>query len=536
MMNWISGKGGMPLLLYGAVVLAYAFPLQAKAYRVPETIRVGLESVCKNASSASVGSGELLVGMEADGRFEEGGAVPGGGFTARAASGDYIAVDDEMDCDDALDLAGSLSNMGLDAYAAYLGGEDWTVYVKDASRAEVEQAARETAAQARGFTGYSLSGGGTALLLPEEAVLMGTERDDTISVNGKRYRGMLTFAVRGNALTAVNVVSLEEYLYGVVPAEMPQSYEKEALKAQAVAARTYAITKLGAHTGSGYQLCDTTACQVYQGYGGEAASAVRAVDDTAGEIACYGGAPIEAVFSASTGGYTENSENVWNNKVAYLRAVPEVVEEYGDNTWERTLTLRELDALLSAKGENIGSAQDIEITKLSTGGRVQELKIIGSRGSKTLTKEEIRTYFSGAACGSLPGKMFTINGKGGEIGTYGGKAAASSAKPEKGTLRAAAAEKGIIARTEGSLRELDGKNLEVSLGKSGTVAGTEEDEGYEVYSVSISTVSGGKFVFEGAGFGHGVGLSQKGAQAMALEGYDYEEILHHYYTDITIED
>lgn len=533
-MNRISGKACGSAALLCAVLLA--FPIKASAYNVPETVRVGLEAVCKNASSASIGTGELLIGTERDGRFEEGGAVSGG-FTARPASGDYIAVDDEMDCDDALDLADSLSNMGLDAYAAYLDGEDWTVYVRNASRAEVEQAARESATQIRGFTGYSLSDGRTALLLPEDAVLMGTERDDTISVNGKRYRGMLTFAVRNSALTAVNVVGLEEYLYGIVPAEMPQSYEEEALKAQAVAARTYAITKLGAHTGSGYQLCDTTACQVYQGYDGEAASAIRAVDDTAGEIACYNGVPIEAVFSASTGGYTENSENVWSNKVAYLRAVPEVVEEYGDNTWKRTLTLNELDALLSAKRESIGAAEDIEITKLSTGGRVQELKIIGSRGSKTLTKEEIRTYFSGAACGSLPGKMFTINGKGGEIGAYDGKVSAPSSKPEKGTLRAAAAEDGIIARTEGSLKSMDGKRLMVSSQKNGgTSSGTQKDGDYEVYSVSISTVSGGKFVFEGVGFGHGVGLSQKGAQAMALEGYDYEEILYHYYTDITIED
>lgn len=73
------------------------------------------------------------------------------------------------------------------------------------------------------------------------------------------------------------------------------------------------------------------------------------------------------------------------------------VGEYGNNTWTKTLTLSQLDSLLSAKGENIGSAQDIVITKISTGGRVQEMKIVGTSGSVTLTKENIRTYFSGAA-------------------------------------------------------------------------------------------------------------------------------------------
>lgn len=535
-MEPILGKREGWILLFCTLILL--IPTDASAYRVPDVVRVGLESVCKNASSASIGGGEILIGEEDDGDFLEGGSISSRGLTARPASGDYIAVDDEMDCDDALDIADSLSNMGLDAYAAYLGEEDWTVYVQNASRSDVEQAARESAVQVRNFAGYSLTGSGTGVLLPADAVLMGTERDDTISVNNKHYRGMLTFAVQGNTLTAVNVVDLEEYLYGVVPSEMPQSYEEDALKAQAVAARTYAITKLGAHTGSGYQLCDTTSCQVYRGYDGEANSTTQAVEDTAGEIACYDGTPIEAVFSASTGGYTENSENVWGNVTPYLRAVPEVVEEYGDNTWKRTLTLRELDALLSAKGENIGTAEDIEITKLSTGGRVQELKIIASKGSKTLKKEDIRTYFSGAACGSLPGKMFTINGEGGEIGVYDGKAAVQSAgKPKSGTLSAAALEKGIIARTSGSLRGMDGAKLPVSLGKSsGTASGVKNNGDYEVYSVSLSTVSGGKFVFEGVGSGHGVGLSQNGAQAMALEGYDYEEILQHYYTGITIED
>lgn len=533
-MQAILGKKTGGLILLCAMLLL--FPTSANAYRIPDTVRVGLESVCKNAPSASIGSGEILIGTEDSGDFEEGGSISGSrGFTARPASGDYIALDDEMDCGNALDLAASLSNMGFDAYAAYLSGEDWTVYVKGASRSEVEQAARESASQIRGFVGVSLSGGEADLLLPAASVLMGTGRDDTLSVNNKRYRGMLAFAVQGNTLTAVNVIGLEEYLYGVVPAEMPQSYDSEALKAQAVAARTYAITKLGAHTGSGYQLCDTTACQVYQGYDGEAASTTRAVNATAGVIACYNGTPIEAVFSASTGGYTENSENVWNNVTPYLRAVPELVEEHGDNTWKRTLTLNELDSLLSSKNESIGAARDIEITKLSTGGRVQELKIIGSRGSRTLVKEEIRTYFSGAACGSLPGKMFTINGKGGEIGVYDGTAAASPGKPESGTLRAAAAENGITARTNGSLRGMDGKRLSVSFGKSAASAAKNNGD-YEVYSVSISTISGGKFVFEGVGFGHGVGLSQKGAQAMALAGYDYEEILQHYYTGITIED
>ncbi len=532
----MNGKKQLAFVLTCGLLLA-SVPAKAMAYDVPDTVRVGLESICKNASSATIGVWELSIGMEEDGDFEEGGRITSSGtFTAKPATGDFVAVDVELDCDEALELADSLSHMDLDAYAAYLDGEDWTVYVKGASRSEVERAAKEDAFSVTGFEGYSMTGGEAPVIVPEKAVLTGGNVGNTFKLNGMPYRGMLTFSVNGTVMTAVNVIGLEEYLYGVVPSEMPQSYAQEALKAQAVAARTYAMTKLGAHTGSGYQLCDGTNCQVYKGYSNEAAATTAAVDATAGEIACYNGLPIEAVFSASTGGYTENSENVWNTVVPYLRAVPEI-GEYGDNTWTKTLTLAELDALLSANGESIGSAKDILITKLSTGGRVQELQIVGTQGTKTLTKENIRTYFS-SACGSLPSKMFTINGKGGEIGVYSGKASTQQSVSAKGgSLMAAAADKGIIAKTEGTLSYLNGKTISVDMEEktTGTISASAGDGTYEVYAVSISTVENGTFVFAGNGSGHGVGMSQKGAQAMAQQGYSYEDILRHYYTGITIE-
>lgn len=522
-----------------ALGLALAMPTNAMAYTMPETVRVGLESVCKNAASARIGAGELLIGMAEDGDFTEGGSISSSGsYTVSAAGSNYLALDTKMDCRDALELAEDLEDEGFTAYATYLVDEYWTVYVSGSSAAEVEDAAGEDTSRVQNFPGFLLTGEDTHILLPEGAALMGTTQEDTINLNGKRYRGAMTFAVNGSALTAINIVDLEEYLYGVVPAEMPASYEQEALKAQAVAARTYAITKLGAHMSSGYQLCDTTACQVYNGYSGEAAASTKAVDATRGEIVCYQGQPIEAVFSASTGGYTENSENVWGTKVAYLRAVPEIAE-YGDNAWTKTLTLEQLDALLRQKGENIGSAEDIVIKKISSGGRVQELQIVGSSGTKTLTKEEIRTYFSGA-CGSLPSKMFTINGRGGAISADGAGSAIRQSIPaaaKSGSLLEAVQENGIIVKTENTLATLNGKKLQPELVQESSQPITSVQDGdYAEYSVSFSTVQNGKFIFEGVGNGHGAGMSQKGAQGMAQMGYSYEEILSHYYTGITIED
>lgn len=531
--------------MFGAVLagaVCMNMPQAAFAYDVPEMIEVGLESVCKNATSASIGSSQLAVGTLKNDKFREDGTISSsGGFTAKMVRGEVIRITDSMSQKEAEDLAYSLRRTGFDASCGYLGNDDWTVYVQNSSRSEVESASKKSAERISSFNGICLSGGGENLLMVSNDVDYGfSGTDDTFTINGKQYRGCLRFAVNGTVMTAVNVVDLEEYLYGVIPAEMPASYGEEALKAQTLAARTYAMTKLNAHKGSGYELCDTINCQVYKGYSGENSKTNAIVDETEGEIICYNGTPIEAVFSASTGGYTENSENVWNSVVPYLRAVPEV-GEYGNNTWTKTLTLSQLDSLLSAKGENIGSAQDIVITKISTGGRVQEMKIVGTSGSVTLTKENIRTYFSGA-CGSLPSKMFTINGKGGDP-SFGSRSVQRQATKSSstGSLTSSAAANGITAKTEGTLSAMNGKNLKLdglsvsentNSNQNTPVISTED---YQIYDVNISTVENGTFVFEGSGNGHGVGLSQNGAQGMAQQGYSYEEIIKHYYTGVTIE-
>ena len=531
--------------MFGAVLagaVCMNMPQAAFAYDVPEMIEVGLESVCKNATSASIGSSQLAVGTLKNDKFREDGTISSsGGFTAKMVRGEVIRITDSMSQKEAEDLAYSLRRTGFDASCGYLGNDDWTVYVQNSSRSEVESASKKSAERISSFNGICLSGGGENLLMVSNDVDYGfSGTDDTFTINGKQYRGCLRFAVNGTVMTAVNVVDLEEYLYGVIPAEMPASYGEEALKAQTLAARTYAMTKLNAHKSSGYELCDTINCQVYKGYSGENSKTNAIVDETEGEIICYNGTPIEAVFSASTGGYTENSENVWNSVVPYLRAVPEV-GEYGNNTWTKTLTLSQLDSLLSAKGENIGSAQDIVITKISTGGRVQEMKIVGTSGSVTLTKENIRTYFSGA-CGSLPSKMFTINGKGGDPSSGSRSVQRQATKSSStGSLTSSAAANGITAKTEGTLSAMNGKNLKLdglsvsentNSNQNTPVISTED---YQIYDVNISTVENGTFVFEGSGNGHGVGLSQNGAQGMAQQGYSYEEIIKHYYIGVTIE-
>jgi SpoIID/LytB domain protein len=145
-----------------------------------------------------------------------------------------------------------------------------------------------------------------------------------LQFNDRSYRGILeVFGNSRNTLTLVNELPLEEYLLGVVPNELsPTTFGQiEALKAQAVAARTYIVKNMGQSRAEGYDICDTDACQVYFGAGTEDPMSSRAVAETRGIVATYNGQPINALYSSTCGGRTESSENIFTEKFPYLVSV-----------------------------------------------------------------------------------------------------------------------------------------------------------------------------------------------------------------------
>jgi len=149
-------------------------------------------------------------------------------------------------------------------------------------------------------------------------------RTARLQVDDRTYRGVVEiFGNARNTLTIVNELPLEEYLLGVVPNELsPTTFgEIEALKAQAVAARTYIVKNMGQYRAEGYDICDTDQCQVYMGAGTEDPLATRAVAETRGIIATYNGQPINALYSSTCGGRTESSENIFDEKLPYLVSV-----------------------------------------------------------------------------------------------------------------------------------------------------------------------------------------------------------------------
>jgi stage II sporulation protein D len=149
---------------------------------------------------------------------------------------------------------------------------------------------------------------GSAVTSADE-VLLEPDGDWPVAVGARRYRGRLRVRPVGSEVLVINELNMESYLQGVVPVEMgpAQFPELAALKAQAVAARTYAVAHLGDHGDEGWDLCDTPACQAYWGAGAEHPLSNRAVRETAGLIAVYAGEPIDAMYSSTCGGHTEDA-------------------------------------------------------------------------------------------------------------------------------------------------------------------------------------------------------------------------------------
>ena len=152
-----------------------------------------------------------------------------------------------------------------------------------------------------------------------------------VSTKNKWYRGTLMIQNKGGKLTVINNLGIEEYLKGVVPAEMPSSWELEAHKAQAVAARSYAVANLGKRASLGFDLKDTPEDQAYGGASAETTRTNKAVEDTKGIVLTYDMKVITAYYSASAGGQSVTASDVWGGNLPYLRSVPSFDDDVKKN-------------------------------------------------------------------------------------------------------------------------------------------------------------------------------------------------------------
>ncbi len=152
-----------------------------------------------------------------------------------------------------------------------------------------------------------------------------------VSAKNKWYRGIIIVQNKNKKLTVINQVELEDYLKGVVPSEMPSGWELEALKAQAIAARSYALANLGKRASLGYDLKDTPEDQAYGGASAETVKTNEAVDSTSGLVLTYNMKVVPAYYSASAGGQTINASAAWGNDLPFIRSVPSYDENVKKN-------------------------------------------------------------------------------------------------------------------------------------------------------------------------------------------------------------
>ncbi|WP_425146009.1 SpoIID/LytB domain-containing protein [Deinococcus sp.] len=224
----------------------------------------------------------------------------------------------------------------------------------------------------------------------------------TVQIAGQTYRGGLLLKADRGVVNAVNVVDLEDYLRGVVAAEMPANWPPEALKAQAVIARTYAAARI--NPASYYDLCATDACQVYGGISRELPAADAAILATRNQVVSYAGAAAKTYFSSDSGGYTASSLETWGMDIPYLRARPDPASAGPNSRWTLSVPLSRVAEVASRYGVALGKLHSLSVTALSPSGRVQSILLVGAGGSQTLSGAE-----AGGFVRSLGAKSTRVN-------------------------------------------------------------------------------------------------------------------------------
>ena len=303
-------------------------------------------------------------------------------------------------------------------------------------------------------------------------------------IHDRQYRGTMEFMPKESGLTAINLVGLEEYLLSVVPTEMSALWPMEALKTQSVAARSYTLANLNRFQSRGYDLCDTVMSAAYSGITREHPRSTEAILETSGEIMTYNNRPINAVYSANSGGHTENSADVWGHETPYLQAVStakqveagsslfplaplelknwlqEVPDSYSNQParsrasnyrWQRRI---DIDYLENRTG--VSNIQEVIPTSRGQAGSVRSMLVVGENETKEFSNN-LRSRFGG-----LRSNRFWLNPiyEAGELVAYN---------------------------------------------------------------------------FYGSGWGHSVGMDQVAVSGMVEDGYQYTEILKHFYTDVELE-
>ncbi|KGG11925.1 MULTISPECIES: SpoIID/LytB domain-containing protein [Prochlorococcus] len=312
----------------------------------------------------------------------------------------------------------------------------------------------------------------------------------------RRYAGELRVFQDGNKFKVVNHLPIEKYLKSVVGAEVPKSWPSEALKAQAIAARTYAVNQIKSQ--NKFDIGSSISNQVYLGLESETPSIAKAVDATNSLVLVHNGNLIQAVFHSSSGGKTENSGSVWKHQKPYLVSVKDYDQNSPNFEWKKSIKPEELYSIFY----KIGGVNAIRVTKLTSTNRILEVLVYGPKGKAYLTGKELRKKLN------LKSTMLKF-----DMVPY---------MPEN------------IIKDNSSLllsSEKANKSKRDKFPLPLPPLTNNSAYGYPKLPFLPSRYS---LLISGFGSGHGVGMSQWGAYGMAIEGASYQRILQHYYKGVRI--
>ena len=320
-------------------------------------------------------------------------------------------------------------------------------------------------------------------------------KDSNIQINRRTYRGEFIISLdKQQQINVVNVLPLEEYLYSVLPQEMPASWPEQALKAQAVAARSFAYSALGRRDTQGYDVLADTSSQVYGGKEYENPTTTKIVQETYGEAVVFNDKVVETFFHSSSGGQTESSLAVWGTEIPYLNSVVDFDQKSPYYKWQVSFSPEEFDRHFADAGCKLGKIKALDLSYLSKekdkstadrsySGRLIKLRILGETGWEVFKATQFRQILK------LKSTLFDI--------------AVGIPMPE-------IIEAPILDVFGNQVAQVD---IEVNLDNKNSV-GLPQDT---INIRRLARSNNEKIIITGYGWGHGVGMSQWGAKGMVEE-------------------
>ncbi|MDU4697613.1 MAG: SpoIID/LytB domain-containing protein [Paenibacillus sp.] len=571
--------------------VAYAVDLGGTVYRVYTGPYVSAAEAQKAADRVTQTLSASLKGAKAEARGTL--YISAGSFASQA---------------EAENLRQTLSAQHAEAVVAMTGPQQYAVWVGGAlSAAEQSALQTELAGLQPGYSWAPVNENAPALLLHRDVTLnvdapagvdhyeltgegakltirdQGNSPIQVVERSARSYRGDFEVSKVNGQLALVNELPLEQYLYSVVAGEVPSSWPQEALKAQAVAARSYALYNAGLNKFKVAGLVDTTLSQVYNGTEKEVSSIVQAVDATAGEVlVTANGQIVEGIFASNSGGVTADSSEVWGNVNPIYSSVPSDGDESAQaslKSWYQVLLSNGITGYVREDNTALNGTTPAGLQKLTvttSNVLVRKLPLIQSDveplaklnpGDQAIVLDKVPESSSYAWIRGPYSSEELVK-------TLKGKTSTEAPSPILNLEVTQRGPSGRVTQVKANGQPLDVKYPDtyrsalgglpstlfdiVQTGRytvqgAGGVAGTgTATSATTIQSASGKTTAGGKlvvmsgdktarvveptnqFVFVGRGNGHGLGLSQWGAKGLADSGYDYRQILQHYYQNVTL--